>query len=112
VSPFASAPQHPAGARQLRLLRRRLILAQRRRSRRAVMDRRERTRALIGLGGLVAKAGLGDEPTAVLFGLLLDARDQLAGPEAEVQRTRWHRRGDRAFKADAAAKADAATGDG
>ena len=76
------------------------------------MDRRERTRALIGLGGLVAKAGLGDEPTAVLFGLLLDARDQLAGPEAEVQRTRWHRRGDRAFKADAAAKADAATGDG
>jgi hypothetical protein len=69
------------------------------------MERRERTRQLIGLGGLIAKAGLADEATAVLLGLLLDARDQLGGPEAERQRVVWNRRGDRAFKADAA-KAD------
>ena len=64
------------------------------------MERRERTRQLIGLGGLIAKAGLGEEPTAVLLGLLLNARDQLGGPGGEQQRILWNRRGDRAFKAD------------
>ncbi|MDR3440572.1 conjugal transfer protein TraD [Telmatospirillum sp.] len=70
------------------------------------MERRERTRQLIGLGGLIAKAGLADETTAVLLGLLLDAQGQLAGPDGERLRLLWNRRGDRAFKADDATKAD------
>lgn len=70
------------------------------------MKRRERTRQLIELGGLVAKADLieltGDD-RAVIFGLLIDAAATLRGERHEQQLLLWRRRGQRAFEAAAAA---------
>ncbi len=68
------------------------------------MKRRERTRQLIELGGLVAKAGLvdltGDDRPAI-FGLLLEAAAKLGGEGREAQHQLWHRRGSRAFALEA-----------
>ena len=69
------------------------------------MKRRERTRQLIELGGLVAKAGLielTDDDRAVLFGAMLDAAAVLRGETREQIRLLWRRRGRRAFENDAA----------
>ena len=67
------------------------------------MQRRERTRHLIELGGLVHKAGLVEllhDDRATLYGALLDvaarARDNAAGDMV----TLWKRRGKRAFDMD------------
>ena len=69
------------------------------------MKRRERTRQLIELGGLVAKADLieltGDD-RAVILGLLVEAAATLRGEEREQQLLLWRRRGKRAFEANAA----------
>lgn len=66
------------------------------------MKRRERTRQLIELGGLVAKAELieliGDD-RAVLLGLLVEAAAKLRSDEREQQLLLWRRRGKRAFEA-------------
>lgn len=66
------------------------------------MKRRERTRQLIELGGLVAKADLieltGDD-RAVLLGLLIEAAATLRGDGREQQLLLWRRRGKRAFDA-------------
>ena len=65
-----------------------------------VMDRRERTRHLIELGGLVQKAGLielTDDDRAVLLGAFLAVADKLQGDEREQAITLWRRRGKRAF---------------
>lgn len=73
------------------------------------MKRRERTRQLIELGGLVAKAGLidlTDDDRAVLLGLLVEAAARLSGDDREQQLVLWRRRGKRAFE-DAAEQADA-----
>ncbi|MGH6988382.1 MAG: conjugal transfer protein TraD [Stellaceae bacterium] len=71
------------------------------------MKRRERTRHLIELGGLVAKAGLveltGDD-RAVIFGALLTVADRLREAERQQTLVRWGRRGHRAFAADVAEK--------
>jgi hypothetical protein len=64
------------------------------------MKRRERTRHLIELGGLVQKAGLvelTDDDRAVLLGALLAVADKLQGDEREQAITLWRRRGRRAF---------------
>jgi len=64
------------------------------------MKRRERTRQLIELGGLVAKAGiveLTDDDRAVIFGLLVEAAAKLRADETGTQLTLWRRRGLRAF---------------
>mgnify|MGYP002713931915 CR=1 FL=1 len=69
--------------------------------------RRERTRYLIELGGLVHKAGLIellDDDRATLLGAFLDLADRLRGEEhSDASRTdllaRWRRRGLRAFDA-------------
>lgn len=64
------------------------------------MKRRERTRQLIELGGLVAKAGLVeliDDDRAVIYGLLIGAAGRLQGPDREQQLLLWRRRGRRAF---------------
>tara|TARA_B100000378_G_scaffold155167_2_gene125163 strand:- start:14390 stop:14629 length:240 start_codon:yes stop_codon:yes gene_type:complete len=64
------------------------------------VKRRERTRHLIELGGLVAKAGLvelTDDDRAVILGLLIEAAAKLRGPDREQMLTMWHRRGKRAF---------------
>jgi hypothetical protein len=66
------------------------------------LKRRERTRQLIELGGLVAKAGLvelTDDDRAVIFGLLVEAAARLRGEEREQVLTLWRRRGKRAFAA-------------
>lgn len=67
------------------------------------MKRRERTRHLIELGGLIAKAGLvelTDDDRAVIFGLLVEAAAQLRGPDRDWTLTLWRRRGKRAFVED------------
>lgn len=73
-------------------------------SRAWVVTRRERTRHLIELGGLVAKAGLinlaGDD-RAVLLGAFLAAADRLAGEDRERAIELWGRRGRRALGAEA-----------
>lgn len=64
------------------------------------VKRRERTRQLIELGGLVAKAGLidaTDDDRAVIFGILVEAAAKLGGPDREQQLLLWRRRGKRAF---------------
>ncbi|MCB8883962.1 conjugal transfer protein TraD [Acidisoma cellulosilytica] len=74
--------------------------------------RRERTRHLIELGGLVQKAGLvdlTDDDRATMLGAFLDLADQLRigreGDDRSPQQlaSGWRRRGLRAFDADAAA---------
>ena len=68
------------------------------------MTRRERTRHLIELGGLVAKAGLIELATddrAVLLGAFLAVADRLAGEDRERAIELWGRRGRRALGAEA-----------
>jgi Conjugal transfer protein TraD len=65
-----------------------------------VMQRRERTRHLIELGGLVQKAGLvelTDDDRAVLLGAFLAVGAKLQGGEREQALALWRRRGQRAF---------------
>lgn len=62
-------------------------------------DRRQDTRNKIQLGGLVIKAGLAEEETAVLLGAFLTMAQELAGPEAASARRRYRRLGDQAFAA-------------
>lgn len=64
------------------------------------MKRRERTRHLIALGGLVQKAGLvdlTDDDRAILYGAFLTVADKLRGDEREQALTLWRRKGKRAF---------------
>lgn len=64
------------------------------------MKRRERTRQLIELGGLVAKAGLVDltgDDRAVIYGGLLAVADRLKGDDRAQALLLWERRGRRAF---------------
>ncbi|WP_066544360.1 conjugal transfer protein TraD [Sphingomonas sp. CCH21-G11] len=68
------------------------------------MQRRERTRHLIELGGLVQKAGLvelTDDDRATLYGALLDLAGRARGDDASDELVVWKRRGKRAFEADA-----------
>ena len=68
--------------------------------------RRDRTRYLIELGGLVLKADLVellDDDRATLLGALLDVAGQLRGAgdaDPTHLRARWQRAGMRAFEAD------------
>ena len=70
-----------------------------------VMQRRERTRHLIELGGLVQKAelvALMHDDRAALYGSLLELADRLGGDEAAGLVDLYRRRGRRAFEAEAA----------
>ena len=65
------------------------------------MKRRERTRHLIELGGLVRKSGLidlTDDDRAVLYGAFLEIASMLRGENREQNLTLWRRRGSEAFK--------------
>ncbi|OYX65076.1 MAG: conjugal transfer protein TraD [Sphingomonadales bacterium 32-64-17] len=67
------------------------------------MKRRERTKHLIELGGLVVKAGLVDlidDDRTVLLGLLAEAAAKLRDGNREQQLALWRRRGKRIFAAD------------
>ncbi|MEW5684650.1 MAG: conjugal transfer protein TraD [Pseudomonadota bacterium] len=68
------------------------------------MQRRERTRHLIELGGLVAKAGLVDlthDDRAALYGAFLELADRIKASDGEGAKLLWRRRGQRAFATDA-----------
>jgi hypothetical protein len=97
-------------------LARNRLLARRARSDTRVwqVKRRERTRRLIELGGLIAKAGLidlTDDDRTVLFGILVEAAAKLHGEDRESQTLLWRRRGKRAFGDAAADRAEARTSD-
>lgn len=65
-----------------------------------VVKRRERTRQLIELGGLVGKAGLvdlTDDDRATLYGAFLTIAGKLQGEERNSALALWRRRGKRAF---------------
>lgn len=67
------------------------------------VQRRERTRHLIELGGLVIKAGLvdlTDDDRATLYGAFLTVADRLRSEERANALTVWQRKGKRAFAAD------------
>ncbi len=64
------------------------------------MTRRERTRHLIELGGLVVKAGLvelTDDDRAVLLGAFRAVAIKLQGDQREQALVQWRRDGKRAF---------------
>lgn len=61
------------------------------------LERRQDTRQKIQLGGLVKKAQLEHENTAVLYGLLLEAFEQLNGEHSEHFRNAWRIKGDMAL---------------
>ena len=71
-----------------------------------VKERRQRTRHLIELGGLVQKAGLVElsaDDRATLLGAFLELAEQLQGdenPSAADLKTRWRRRGLNRFRAE------------
>lgn len=68
------------------------------------MQRRERTRHLIELGGLVQKAGLVklvEDDRATLYGALLDLAGRARDGDAGDVLALWKRRGKRAFDAEA-----------
>jgi hypothetical protein len=65
------------------------------------VNRRERTRQLIELGGLVAKAGLielTDDNRATLYGSFLAVAAKLRGEDREQALVLWKRKGKRAFE--------------
>lgn len=67
------------------------------------MRRRERTRHLIELGGLVVKAGLvdlTDDDRPTLYGALLAVAGKLQGDERTNALALWQRKGKRAFEAE------------
>ena len=68
------------------------------------MERRERTRHLIELGGLVQKSGLvelaGDD-RATLYGAMLDLAGRAGDGDGATALALWKRRGKRAFDAEA-----------
>lgn len=62
-----------------------------------LQDRKTQTRRKIQLGGLITKAGLAEESTAVLYGLLLEATEKLQSEDALAVREQWRMLGDIAF---------------
>jgi hypothetical protein len=65
------------------------------------VKRRERTRQLIELGGLVGKARLielTEDDRAVIFGALLEVAARLRDPDSAQAAMLWRRRGKRAFE--------------
>ena len=64
------------------------------------VKRRERTRHLIELGGLIVKADLvtlTDDDRAVILGLLVDAAGRLRSEDGAQVLALWRRRGQRTF---------------
>jgi hypothetical protein len=67
------------------------------------IKRRERTRQLIELGGLVVKAELvelTDDDRATLYGAFLTVAAKLQSDEREQALMHWKRKGKRAFEAE------------
>ncbi len=80
-----------------------------------VVERRERTRHLIELGGLVQKSGLvelASDDRATLYGAMLDLAGRAGDDDGANALALWQRRGKRAFDAEAAEIADLANASG
>ena len=78
------------------------------------MERRERTRHLIELGGLVQKSGLVDlvgDDRAILYGAMLDLAGRAGEDDGADALALWKRRGKRAFDVEAEAAESAASAD-
>ena len=76
-----------------------------------VGERRERTRPLIELGGLVQKSGLVElaaDDRATLYGAMLDLAGRAGDGDGANALALWKRRGKRAFDAEAAETASSA----
>ena len=86
-------------ARRLELKRNRIEQARARFDNRAwVVTRRTRTRKLIELGGLVAKAGLAElaeRDSVLLYGAFHDLAARLQGEDGDAVRRQWKRIGTR-----------------
>jgi hypothetical protein len=94
-----------AGALKRGMAMQHRIEAQRARSdtRNWVIKRRERTRHLIELGGLVVKAGLVDlagDDRATIYGAFLALADTLRGEDHAHALALWKRKGQRAFESE------------
>ncbi len=77
------------------------------------IKRRERTRQLIELGGLVVKAGLFDlavDDRAMLYGAFLWMADKLRSDQGGNASALWQRRGRRAFAAESSPEDNTVTG--
>ena len=73
------------------------------------MERRERTRHLIELGGLVQKAGLvdlADDDRVTIYGALLELVTRARTGDVDGILPLWKRRGKQAFDAEAAKSAN------
>jgi len=71
------------------------------------VKRRERTKHLIELGGLVMKSGLVElvsDDRAVLYGAFLDLAFTLQAEDRDQTLVLWRRRGSRAFKSEREAR--------
>ena len=94
--------QTMAALKRARAMTNRVEASQRRTdTRQWVLDRRERTRHLIELGGLVQKAKLvelTDDDRAVMLGAFLAVADKLQGDERDHALTLWRRRGKRKLR--------------
>jgi Conjugal transfer protein TraD len=88
------------GKNRLRRLRPLLIRLENQLGRIRMETRKQDTRNKIQLGGLVIKAGLAEEDTAVILGALALAAEALNGAENELIRRRFRRVGDRVFSED------------
>lgn len=67
------------------------------------VERRQRTRHLIELGGLVVKAGivdLTDDDRAIIYGALLWMADKLQSDQGERARSLWAAKGKQGFEND------------
>lgn len=58
------------------------------------LERKQDTRRKIQLGGLIKKAGLDNESTAVLLGMLLENFEELNSLNGEDSRKRWLLKGE------------------
>lgn len=56
---------------------------------------RVETRRKYELGNLVLEAGLNDELSTIVLGLLAEAKEKLAGKEGDTWRRRWWLKGDK-----------------
>ena len=74
-----------------------MVRIEMRRARLMADQRKADTRRKIQLGGLVVKAGLASEDTAVLLGMIASGAKVLKGPNALESRRRWKEIGDRLF---------------
>jgi hypothetical protein len=78
-----------------------------------IVQRRQRTRQLIELGGLVQKSGLvelTDDDRATIYGALLELVGRARNDDPDNVLALWKRRGKRAFEAEAQANDEASAG--